>query len=159
EKLLDEFGEQDIRDLFSYLQGDGRSSSNATSSPKPSAQPSNAKDLIQVCLVSGSQEYNSDESLLAFQEYLEKNYPIRCSRAFRKTDEDLPGLENLETCDVAVFFTRRLKINGEQLDRVKKYCRSGKPIVAIRTASHGFQNWLAFDHEILGGNYGNHYGA
>src|SRR5262249_45164787 len=25
EKLLDEFGEQDIRDLFSYLQGDGRS--------------------------------------------------------------------------------------------------------------------------------------
>src|SRR5262249_1995433 len=66
---------------------------------------------------------------------------------------------NLETCDVAVFFTRRLTVNGEQLERVKRYCESGKPIVAIRTASHGFQNWLDFDREILGGNYKGHYGA
>src|SRR5206468_8884047 len=106
----------------------------------------------------GSVEYDSDASLTAFQEYLEKNYPVRCTRAFRKTDTDLPGLENLETCDVAVFFTRRLKISGEQLERVKKFCASGKPIVAIRTASHGFQNWLDMDKEVLGGDYKNHFG-
>jgi type 1 glutamine amidotransferase len=71
----------------------------------------------------------------------------------------LPGLEQLDKCDVAVFFTRRLKIDGEQLERIKKYAQSGKPIVAIRTASHGFQNWLAMDKEVLGGDYQNHYGA
>jgi type 1 glutamine amidotransferase len=112
-----------------------------------------------VCLVSGSLEYESDASLAKFQEYLEKHYPVKCSRAFRKTDEDLPGLENLETCDVMVLFTRRLKIQGEQLERVKKYCQSGKPIVGIRTASHAFQNWLALDKEVLGGNYQGHYKA
>jgi type 1 glutamine amidotransferase len=57
-----------------------------------------------------------------------------------------------------LLFTRRLTIQGEQLDRIKKYCTSGKPIVAVRTASHGFQNWLAFDKEVLGGDYQNHYG-
>jgi len=102
-------------------------------------------------------EYDSDRSLAGFQDYLEKNYPVTCSRAFRKTDNDLPGLENLETCDVMLLFTRRLKISGEQLQRVKRYCQSGKPIVAMRTASHAFQNWLALDKEVLGGNYQNHY--
>lgn len=71
--------------------------------------------------------------------------------------KELPGLEALETCDVALFFTRRLRIDGPDLDRVKQYCESGKPIVAVRTASHGFQNWLEFDKEILGGNYRGHF--
>ena len=151
EKLLDELDEQQIRDLFAYLQSTGPGAGS-----KPA--PDDAKKIIKVCLISGSLEYESDASLASLQTFLEKSYPIKCTRAFRKTDADLPGLENLETCDVAVFFTRRLKINGEQLERIKKYCASGKPIVAIRTASHGFQNWLEMDKEVLGGNYGNHYG-
>src|SRR5262249_6047169 len=123
--------------------------------------PDDPKDrkLLRVCLVSGSLEYDSDGSLAAFQKYLEKNYPVKCSRAFRKSDDDLPGLENLETCDVMLLFTRRLTITGKQLETVKKYCQSGKPIVAVRTASHAFQNWLALDKEVLGGNYKGHYGA
>ena len=59
--------------------------------------------------------------------------------------EELPGTEALKDCDVALFYTRRLRIDGEALQNVKDYCLSGKPIVAIRTASHGFQNWLEFD--------------
>lgn len=153
EKLLDELDEQQIRDLFAYLQGKGPV---PTSQTRPTTD--DPKKIIKVCLVSGSVEYDSDTSLSEFQKYLESRFPIRCTRAFRKTDTDLPGLENLETCDVAIFFTRRLKISGAQLERVKKYCASGKPIVAIRTASHGFQNWLEMDKEVLGGNYGNHFG-
>jgi type 1 glutamine amidotransferase len=112
---------------------------------------------LRVCLVSGSLEYKSDESLAKYQEYLEANFPVRCSRAFRRADDDLPGLENLETCDVLLLFTRRLTISGEQLDRVKKYCAAGRPMVGIRTASHAFQNWLQLDREVLGGNYHGHY--
>ncbi len=125
----------------------------------PSAAEEEQNKPLQVCLVSGSLEYASDTSLAILQKYLEKNYRVECSRAFRKTDSDLPGLENLESCDVMVLFTRRLTIDGEQLEQVKKYCLGGKPIVGIRTASHAFQKWLAFDKEVLGGNYQGHFGA
>src|ERR1700730_7258169 len=77
---------------------------------------------LKVCLVSGSLEYDSDTSLRMLQKYLEKHYVVTCSQAFRKTDSDVPGLENLDGCDVMVLFTRRLTIDGEQLERVKKYC-------------------------------------
>jgi type 1 glutamine amidotransferase len=122
----------------------------------PKTADSPAAKRLKVLLISGSLEYKSDETLAGLQKHLEANYPVECSRAFRKTDDNLPGLEALETCDVAVFFTRRLTIKGEQLERVKKYAQAGKPIVAIRTASHGFQNWLEMDKEIFGGNYSNH---
>jgi putative membrane-bound dehydrogenase-like protein len=152
EKILDPFSDEDLRDLFTYLQSDGP--------PKPKEAPANDKNekRLKVCLVSGSLEYDSDGSLAAFQKYLEENYPVVCTRAFRKTDDDLPGLDNLETCDVMLLFTRRLTIKGEQLDRLRAYCKAGKPIVAVRTASHAFQNWLELDKEVLGGNYKGHYG-
>lgn len=113
---------------------------------------------LEVCLVSGSLEYKSDESLAALEEYLGRNYRIRCTRAFRKSDDDLPGLENLERCDAMLLFTRRLTPSLQQLERIKRYCRGGRPIVALRTASHAFQNWLELDKEILGGDYQGHYG-
>ncbi len=118
-----------------------------------------AADPLKVCLVSGSLEYHSSESLAEFQKYVEGNYAVKCSRAFieGKDEEHLPGLENLADCDVMLLFTRRLKLSGEQLDRIKNYCTSGKPIVGVRTASHAIQTWLDLDKEVLGGNYRGHY--
>ena len=54
---------------------------------------------VKLCLVSGSLEYKSDESLARLEEYLEGRYPVKCSRAFRRATDDLPGLENLEQSD------------------------------------------------------------
>ncbi len=118
-----------------------------------------AAEPLKVCLVSGSLEYKSNESLAGFQKYLEANYPAKCSRAFieGKDEEHLSGLENLADCDVMLLFTRRLKLSGEQLDRIKSYCQSGKPLVGVRTASHAIQTWLDLDKEVLGGNYRGHY--
>jgi len=113
---------------------------------------------LKVVMLSGSDEYKSDVSLPLFQKYLEARYNARCTVLQAKGDTDLPGLEALDRCDVALFFTRRLKIAGDQLERVKKYCESGRPIVGIRTASHGFQNWLEFDKTVQGGNYTGHFG-
>jgi type 1 glutamine amidotransferase len=158
EKILDDLDEQQIRDLLSYVQGDAPVPASETSKPTTGAVLQKEGTPLKVCLVSGSVEYRSDESLAAFQRFLEEHYNVKCTRAFRRTDDDLPGLENLESCDVMLLFTRRLTISGDQLERIQKYCRSGKPIVAVRTASHAFQNWLALDKEVLGGNYKNHYG-
>ena len=157
EKLLDTLSYAEIVDLFAYMASDAPA-------PKPSggltSPGSPGPKKLKVCLVSGSFEYKSDESLAAFQKYLEANYPIECTRAFAKSDKDkdFPGLENLEKCDVALFFTRRLQIEGEALERVQKFVKSGKPIVGVRTASHGFQNWLEMDKEVLGGDYKGHFG-
>lgn len=114
---------------------------------------------LKVCLVSGSLEYDSNESLAALQQYLESNYDVTCSRAFIQgnDEEHLPGLENLDDCDVMLLFTRRLKLSGDDLARIKNYCLSGKPLVGVRTASHAIQTWLDLDREVLGGNYKGHW--
>ncbi len=120
--------------------------------------PAKAETPLKVCLISGSAEYDSDTSLTAFQKYLEERYNARSTLIKARGFANLPGLEALDKCDAALFFTRRLTIGGEQLERVKKYCLSGRPIVAVRTASHGFQKWLEFDKLVLGGNYHGHFG-
>jgi len=143
EKIIDPLTDQEICNLFAYLQKD--------------AAPAKPQAALKVLLISGSLEYESDASLTAFQKHLEDNFNVKCLRAFRKTDTDIPGLEQLDACDVALFFTRRLQIDGEQLERIQKYVKAGRPIVGVRTASHGFQKWLAMDKEVFGGSYGNHY--
>ncbi|MBD3267941.1 hypothetical protein GF373_14845, partial [bacterium] len=115
-------------------------------------------DTLDVCLVSGSWEYDSQQCLTLFETYVESNYDADCTLLQATERDNLPGLDALDTCDVALFFTRRLKIEGEQLALVKNYIESGKPVVAVRTASHGFQNWLECDKLVYGGNYHGHYG-
>ena len=112
---------------------------------------------LKVCILSGCPTYNSEKSLPPFQKWIEANYQVACDRIVRKDDE-LPGIERLDTCDVALVFFKRTNLKGEQLERFQKYVTSGRPIVGVRTASHAVQTWLAFDREILGGNYTGHYG-
>jgi type 1 glutamine amidotransferase len=114
---------------------------------------------LKVALLSGSAEYHSDDSLTAFADDLEKTYRIQCTKIFAKdgAGDPIPNLEAIDTSDLLILFTRRLKPPKDQLDRFKQYCDSGKPILGIRTASHAFQDWLAFDAEVLGGNYKGHY--
>jgi len=121
--------------------------------------PASAAPPLKICMLSGSEEYESDKSLSSFKSYLEEHYSTSCTLLKAKGVGSLPGLEALDGADVALFFTRRLEISGVDLDRVKKWCEAGKPIVAVRTASHGFQKWLEFDKLFLGGSYSGHHGA
>jgi type 1 glutamine amidotransferase len=113
---------------------------------------------LKLCMISGSFEYDSEESLGIFKEYIEKNFPVDATLIVYKDEEDNKSLAPLETTDVLLVFTRRLETKGEELERFKNYCLAGKPVVGLRTASHAFQNWLDFDKVVLGGNYQGHYG-
>ena len=159
EKLLDAMSEAEIRDLVAYVMSEPLAKANGQPAEKPVNPDRKGEKKLRVALISGSLEYKSDDTLPVLQKLLEEKSPVECVRMFRKTDTDIPGLDKLAECDVAIFFTRRLKIDGEQLKAVKAYCESGKPVIGIRTASHGFQNWLEMDREVFGGNYKNHYGA
>jgi type 1 glutamine amidotransferase len=118
---------------------------------------SDAAAPLKVCILSGCDTYNSEKSLPPFQDFLEKSYNAKSVRVIKKAEDDLPGLEQLDDCDVALVFIKRLHLKDEQLERFKRYATSGRPLVAVRTASHAVQTWLEFDREVLGGNYQGHY--
>ncbi len=122
------------------------------------AEPARKPTIV---LISGEFEYKSAETLPAFKKFLEANYPVNCIYLSRKGDtsvNDIPGLEALAKADLAVIFIRRMTLPEEQLNWFKQYLDAGKPVVGIRTASHAFENWKEWDHDVLGGNYHRHYG-
>lgn len=113
-----------------------------------------------IVLISGEYEYKSAETLPVLKTRLETALGAKCIYLQRKPGtnvHDLPGLEALDTADLAIFFIRRMVLPEDQLARVKKYAASGKPIIGLRTASHAFENWKEWDHNVLGGNYQNHH--
>jgi type 1 glutamine amidotransferase len=123
--------------------------------------PSWAADKPKIVFISGEYEYHSRETLPAFASDLEKKFAVETVFLQRPEDpklERIPGLEALESADLAIFFIRRMTLPEDELKRIRKYVDSGKPIIGLRTASHAFQNWKEFDRDVLGGNYGNHYG-
>ncbi len=121
------------------------------------AAETSIRQPLHLCLVSGSVLYKSDEALATLQKHVADFDDVRCSRAFRQAKDDLPGLEALEQADCMLLFTRRMTIDGQQLECIKRYCRRGGGIVGVRTASHGLENWPTFDRDVLGGDYQGHY--
>ena len=118
-------------------------------------------EQLHLTMLSGSFEYDSEDSLRVLDGYLRENARVFTSRliAYASEDDD-PSLACLdEETDLLLVFTRRLHTSGAELERFKRYCASGKPVVGLRTASHAFQRWLEFDREILGGSYDGHFGA
>ena len=110
-------------------------------------------------MLSGSFEYDSEGSLAIFEEHLRKVGGVECSAVVFESEDDDRSLAPIEDADALLVFTRRLNTAGPELERFRDYCAAGRPIVGVRTASHGFQNWLGFDTEVLGGSYDMHYGA
>jgi len=121
--------------------------------------PARAVEPLRVHMLSGTKEYESEPSLVKLKEHLEKSYQVACtiSRGHDGCTE-FPGIEALDRADVLVVFCRRTRPVEQQLEKIKKWCAEGKPVVGIRTASHAFQDWLEFDKEVLGGDYHGHYG-
>jgi len=78
----------------------------------------------------------------------------------------LPGLTMLDSADLLVLSLRRRGIPLEEMKMLKEYIHKGKPLLAIRTATHGFApnvklpagfaDWKEFDKEVLGCNYQGH---
>ena len=56
-----------------------------------------------------------------------------------KTENVLPGIKALNDADVAIFFTRFLKLPDEEWKPIEDYIKSGKPVIGLRTANHAFK--------------------
>jgi hypothetical protein len=108
--------------------------------------PGKGKHIV---LVSGDEEYRSEEGLPMLGKILAKRHGFKCTVLFAidpKTGQinpnvnyNIPGLEALKTADLMIIFTRFRNLPDEQMKHVVEYLESGKPIIGLRTATHAFQ--------------------
>jgi hypothetical protein len=143
--------------------------------------PGKGKHIV---LVSGDEEYRSEEALPQLAKILAKHHGFRCTVLFAIDPEDgsinpnkndnIPGLEALRTADLMVIFTRFRNLPDDQMKYVVDYVESGRPIVGMRTATHAFnlknskyqryswqnKDWPGgFGKQVLGETWVSHHGA
>ena len=128
-----------------------------------------------IVFVSGDHEYGSEETFPLLAAELEKNYGMQTtvlkSSPDENAEENIPGLEALAKADLAVFFLRWRRLPADQVEHIRKYLNSGRPVVAFRTTTHSFnypkghplEIWNSFAPDYIGGppGWGNghtHYG-
>ncbi|MYB00996.1 hypothetical protein F4X90_15175, partial [Candidatus Poribacteria bacterium] len=64
--------------------------------------------MLNLCMLSGSFEYDSEASLLIFKAFVEKHYPINTNLIVYRSEDDDPSLAALDEADALLVFTRRL---------------------------------------------------
>ncbi len=116
-------------------------------------------DQPHILMISCEDEYDAKDTLPAFAKTLNRDKTYRITHlAGNAKKTDIPGLDAIDSADLLVLYFRRTQLPDRQLAKFKAWFEAGKPVVAIRTTSHGFQNWLEFDRLVLGATYGNHHG-
>jgi type 1 glutamine amidotransferase len=108
------------------------------------AQPS-GKNIV---LVSGDEEYRSEELLPQLAKILSTYHGFHCTVLFAIDPKDgtinperldnIPGLEALDHADLMVILTRFRDLPDDQMKHIADYIDSGKPVVGLRTATHAF---------------------
>lgn len=148
--------------------------------------PGKGKHIV---LIAADQEYRSEQSMPMLARVLSTHHGFDCTVLFgvngkgevdptmpvhpEKGKESgfgqhhIPGLEHLASADLVIFFTRLLTLPMNEREFIVKYIDSGKPIIALRTANHGFHAPLPYringhnvdrGNDVLGGSFMGHHG-
>jgi len=127
----------------------------------------------QVFFLIGEPEYDTKNTVPAFAKAELESSGVRCTFSILPSDDsnDFPNIDALKDADLLFISVRRHTPLQAQMEAIRAFIAAGKPVVGIRTASHAFAlrgkdarppagcaDWPDFDHEILGGNYKDHYG-
>lgn len=128
-------------------------------------------DRPHVVMLIGEQEYQTAKSLPAFaKQQLYKDMKVTYVTASPEDKNHFPGIHAIRDADLLVVSVRRRFPSTNDLEIVREYVASGRPVVGIRTASHAFAlrdgqeppedhaAWTEFDAEVFGGNYQGHHG-
>jgi hypothetical protein len=139
----------------------------------------------KVVLISGDEEYRSEETLPQLARILAKRHGFDCTVLFAIDPKDgtinpnvntnIPGLEALKDADLLVMLIRWRDLPDEQMKLLVDYIESGRPIVGLRTSTHAFNlksptyhkytwdskedGWVGgFGRTVLGETWLNHHG-
>jgi hypothetical protein len=140
--------------------------------------PGKGKHIV---LISGDQEYRSEETIPQLAKILARHHGFRCTVLFtldkdgtiNPTVNNIPGLEALRSADLMILFTRFLDLPDEQMKHIIDYIETGKPVIGLRTSTHAFNikggktyspysfnsKDGGFGRQILGETWVNHHGA
>lgn len=142
-----------------------------------------------IILIAADQEYRSEQAMPMMAGILSKHHGFDCTVLFGVNEKgevdptlpvypkkgkeaefkqhNIPGLEHLASADLVIFFHRLLTLPDDQLKLIVAYLDSGKPVIALRTANHGFRGSLPykidgknvnFGRDLLGGSFMGHHG-
>lgn len=141
----------------------------------------------KVVLIAADQEYRSEQSMPMMAKILSAHHGFDCTVLFAVNEKGevdptlpvypekgkefkghhIPGLEHLAAADLVIFFPRLLTLPMGERELIVKYVDSGKPILALRTANHGFHAALPYKidgkrvdwgNHVLGGTFLGHHG-
>ena len=102
-----------------------------------------------IVFLAGDEEYRSEEGLPQLAKILAFRHGFKCTVLFSigeggVIDPDVrdnqPGLEALDEADLCVMLLRFREWPDEQMKHFVDYYLSGKPIIALRTSTHAFNN-------------------
>src|SRR5207248_10983322 len=101
-----------------------------------------------IVLISGDEEYRSEEALPQLGKILAKHHGFKCTVLFAidpktgainpNVNNNIPGLEALKSADLMIIATRFRDLPDKQMTYLAEYIESGKPIIGMRTATHAF---------------------
>jgi type 1 glutamine amidotransferase len=146
--------------------------------------PGRGKHIV---LVSGDEEYRSEESLPMLGKILATHHGFKCTVLFAVDQEtglidpdnqnNIPGLHHLASADLMIIHIRFRDLPEGQMRHIAEYVDSGRPIIGIRAAvaafripdtsktyaRYGFrskiENWEGgFGQQILGMTWIRHHG-
>jgi type 1 glutamine amidotransferase len=140
----------------------------------PGTAPGAQRARPHVVFLIGEDEYKTETTLPAFAraELEPAGLHVTIIHASKDDPNDFPGMATaLREADLVFVSIRRRTPPQEQLDALRAYLDSGKPLVGIRTACHAFAlrpkdklapgraQWADFDPQVIGGHYVNHHGV
>ena len=106
--------------------------------------PGQGKDVV---LISGDEEYRSEEALPQLAKILATRHGFTCTVLFAigkdgsiepNRNDNIPGLEALRKADLMIIATRFRDLPDDQMKEIVDYVESGRPIIGMRTATHAF---------------------
>ncbi len=107
------------------------------------------RDMPHIVLISGDEEYRSEEALPQMAKILSERHGFNCTVLFaQKPDEpgivdpnygnNIPGLDQLSSADMMILFTRFRALPDDQMYHIDQFLKDGKPLIALRTSTHAF---------------------
>ncbi|MFN8710799.1 MAG: ThuA domain-containing protein [Planctomyces sp.] len=128
-------------------------------------------DRLELVMVISEPEYETHRTLPEFAErYLSDQFRVSLVTQDPGDENGLINLDAINDADLMLISVRRRTLPPHQLQRIRDYLSSGRPVLGVRTASHAFHlrgksapegrsEWPTFDQEVIGGSYTNHRGV
>ena len=137
-------------------------------------------------LLAGDEEYRSEESMPMLGKILSQRHGFKCSVLFSQDPDgtinpnnstNVPGMHLVRDADLVILTFRFRELPDSDTQHFADYLQKGKPLIAIRTATHAFQyarntnsafakwDWRnkqwpgGFGQQVLGDTWVSHHGV